>query len=186
MPAPWKRKLPNILTLLRMLFVPFILVLLYKDSTFRGFIAAVLFILAAITDYLDGYFARKFNVVSLLGKFLDPVSDKLLVSSSLIMLSHLDRVHIFVVIILLSRDTLIGGLRSVAAAEGVIIAAGDLGKWKTAVQMVGIPALMIYGTFNHLWIHQLGSICIQISVILSMLSGLRYLKEFHKKRKLTL
>lgn len=180
----YKRKLPNILTITRMAFVPVIIAFMMVDEPIHGYIAAGLFIIASITDYYDGYFARKYKVESMLGKFLDPVSDKLLVSSILVMLVYMDRLHPIIVILLLSRDTLIGGLRSVAAAENVVIAAGNLGKWKTGVQMVMIPALLINVNLFGIPFDIIGTVGIYLSLVLSLVSGWDYLYQFFKDRKL--
>lgn len=178
----WQRQLPNAITMLRMAFVPLIIAALWEDTPVRGYIAGGLFILASITDYYDGHFARKFKVESLLGKFMDPISDKVLVSSTLIMMITTKDIHPLLVILLLSRDTLINGLRSVAAAENIIISAGSLGKWKTGVQMVAIPAALIE---TPLWIlpsREIGWIGLWLSVVLSLVSGYQYVRGFLAQR----
>ncbi len=164
-----------------MAFVPFLLYLLYEDSVLYGYIAAGLFVLASITDYLDGYFARKYKVESKLGKFLDPISDKLLVSAVLVMLVHLDRINPILVVALLSRDTLINGLRAVAASDNIVIAAGSLGKWKTAVQMIAIPAILIHQPVLGIPFYPIGNIGLWLSLVLSLVSGVQYIQGFLKK-----
>lgn len=176
------RLLPNLLTILRIICVPFIIYLMLDPSRFNNWAAAIIFIFASITDYLDGYIARKYNVVTLLGKFLDPISDKLLVTSILIMLIPMERVHAILVILLLFRDILIDGLRSVAAAENIIIAAGPLGKWKTAIQMISIPGILVYEPVLGIPFHLIGYWGLWLSVVLSLLSGVGYLKGFFKDR----
>src|SRR4029077_5185790 len=109
----------------------------------RGFWACMVFTAAAITDVLDGYLARKLNVVSVLGKFLDPLADKLIVMAALVWLVPMGRIPSWVVVLLLARELSVTGLRSVAASEGVVIAAGNEGKTKTALQMIGIVALVL-------------------------------------------
>lgn len=183
MTSEFKKSLPNAITFARVLFIPFIIYFMLDTEFWNGIIAAILFIIASISDFLDGYFARKYDVVSFLGKFLDPVCDKLLVSSILIMLVYQDRLHPVVVILLLSRDTLISGLRSVAAAENVVISAGDLGKWKTALQMVMIPAILIHDTIYGIPFYLIGLIGIYISLLLSLISGWQYLRDFFQERR---
>tara|TARA_B100001248_G_C27379710_1_gene456273 strand:- start:313 stop:882 length:570 start_codon:yes stop_codon:yes gene_type:complete len=182
MQASWKKSLPNLITFSRILFIPFIIYYMLEPSLVHGLIAAGLFIVASISDFLDGYFARKYNVESFLGKFLDPVCDKLLVSSILIMLVYQDRLHPVIVILLLSRDTLIGGLRSAAAAENIVIAAGSLGKWKTAIQMVMMPAILIYENLWGIPFYEIGLAGIYISLFLSLISGWQYMRDFFQAR----
>ena len=148
-----------------------------EDRYNNGLIASGLFILASFTDYLDGMLARRYGVVSVLGQFLDPVSDKMLVSSILIMLIPLGKISAILVVLLLSRDTLIGGLRSVAASQNVIIAAGSMGKWKTAIQMIAIPSILI----EHPIFYKIGLFGLWFSLVLSLASGWQYLYSFFKK-----
>lgn len=185
MKATWQTSLPNIITISRILFVPLIVVALWEPSTAGGYGAAVLFILASIGDYLDGYFARKYQVESVLGKFLDPIADKILVTSTLVMMIPAREVNPILVIILLSRDNLINGLRAVAASENLIIAAGQLGKWKTAIQMIAIPAVLIRDSIGPIPSYTLGIWGLWLSVILSAYSGYQYVQTFllkHNKR----
>ena len=135
--------LPNLITYGRILAIPGVLAFMQFDSRRNAFIAAMIFAAASVTDALDGYLARRLNLISDLGKFLDPLADKLIVMGTLIMLVHLSRVSVWVVIILLARETIVSGLRAIAATEGLVIAARDLGKKKTAFQMVGLWALLI-------------------------------------------
>lgn len=179
----YKKQLPNIITVSRIAFIPFIIYFMMIEDSLSGYIAAGLFIIASITDYYDGYFARKYKTESFMGKFLDPISDKLLVSSILIVFVYMDRLNPIAVILLLSRDTLINGLRSVAAAENVVIAAGNLGKWKTGVQMVMIPAMLIYDTILGIPFYKIGLAGIYVSLALSLISGWQYMRDFFAARK---
>src|SRR5580698_9783014 len=135
--------LPNMLTLGRIVAIPFLVWLLDSPTPIRGFWACIVFTVAAVTDMLDGYLARKLGVVSVLGKFLDPLADKLIVMASLVWMVPMGRIPAWVVIVLLAREISVTGLRSVAASEGVVIAAGSEGKTKTALQMIGIVALLV-------------------------------------------
>ncbi len=176
----WKKYLPNLLTYSRMAFVPFIIWFIYLDTTQSGIIACGLFILASITDYYDGYFARKWGIVSNMGKFMDPVADKVLVSSTLIMLIPTDRLTTIMVIILVARDSIIDGLRSVAATQNVIISAAKMGKWKTATQMVAVPCILFNYPLFGLPIYQIGYWTLWVSVALSVISGYHYIKGYLK------
>lgn len=177
----WKKKLALWATMGRIFAVPLILALLYAPSTWTNWLAAALFILASITDYYDGHWARKYGSVSSLGKLLDPMADKLLVSSVLIMIIPFTEVSPLMVVLLLGRDTVVSGLRSFAAAEGVIISAGSLGKWKTALQMVAIPALLIDDFFG-IPLGVLGYWLLWVTVVLSLVSGAEYLVGYFKGR----
>lgn len=155
------------------------------DSQWKGIVAAVLFTLGSISDYYDGYFARKYKIESIMGKLLDPIADKILVSSTLIMLIPLERLGPIMVIILLARDTFINGLRSVAAAQNIVIPAGTVGKWKTGFQMVGIPCLLVYKIpvkyLDMIPVYQIGTWIMWGSVILSVYSGAVYIYKYNKK-----
>lgn len=170
------------ITLSRILAVPFVLVLMMQEDSTSRLLAALLFMLASISDYFDGYFARKYNAVSNMGKFMDPIADKILVTSILVALIPSHRIDPWMVIIILARDTLIGGLRSVAAADQVIIAAKPAGKWKTAMQMIAIPAMILGTDYGGLPILKTGLIVLWISVVLSVTSGLQYVWGYWKAR----
>ncbi len=197
--ADWRKKLPMQLSMSRVYIVPFLLLLMWPKTFIFNFFAAVLFILASITDYYDGHFARKYNAVSTLGKFIDPVTDKILVSSALIVMVALGKVDAYLVIILLARDTFIGGIRSAAAADQVVIAAKASGKWKTGLQMSAIPALILsdyhltsYCCSNLSWydwnsyLVVIGWVAYMVlwgSVILSLISGYEYFQIFKRESK---
>lgn len=136
--------LPNKLSVARVLCIPAIVTLLHFSSEpVCRYAAAALFILGCVTDFLDGRIARKRNLVTDFGKFIDPVADKLLVLTTLIMLVYLDMMPAWIVIVILCRELAVDGLRMVAVTKGQVIAAGPLGKWKTACQMVLISAMLI-------------------------------------------
>ena len=135
--------LPNKLSVARVLCIPSIIALLYCSSPVYRYIAAGLFVIGCLTDYLDGQIARKHNLVTDFGKFIDPVADKLLVLTTMIMLIHLGKMPAWIVIIILCRELAVDGLRMVAVTKGHVIAAGPLGKWKTACQMILISAMLI-------------------------------------------
>jgi CDP-diacylglycerol---glycerol-3-phosphate 3-phosphatidyltransferase len=136
--------LANILTLSRIAVVPVIACLLLTDNWITSLIAAILFLAAAITDYLDGYIARKLHMESDLGKLLDPLADKLLISTVLIMLIPLNRVSAWMAVIIIGRELAVTGIRSLASEKQVIIGATWLGKYKTAFQCVALIPLLVH------------------------------------------
>ncbi|MGK5083906.1 CDP-diacylglycerol--glycerol-3-phosphate 3-phosphatidyltransferase [Bdellovibrionota bacterium FG-1] len=180
---------PNQLTLLRMAFVPLVVALLMLHRENTDFWAGFAFTVASITDFFDGYLARKQQVVTVYGKLMDPLADKFLVVSSLIMLQELGRIHPIVVILLICREMAITGLRALASAEGLIISASESAKWKTATQMVAIPLIMV----RNLWtlpVYTLGMVLLYISLGISLWSAKDYIvgffKAMRKKRELKL
>lgn len=175
----WKTEIPMWITWSRIGLTIATIGFMAPRSTSMDHIAAMLFILAAFSDYLDGYFARKFQSITVIGKFMDPVADKLLVSSVLIMMVSDRRVDPFMVIILLGRDTFIGGLRSLAASRQMIISAGNTGKWKTALQMLAIPMILLSSYQPRLL--DIGYWALWFSVILSVISGIEYGLQFLRK-----
>lgn len=182
--------LPNLLTLARVAAVPVVVILLLFDTRISGMWAAAIFGIAAITDFVDGWLARKWGVVTVLGKFLDPLADKLIVMAALIMLIPLDRVPAWAVFVILAREMVVTGLRSIASAEGIVIDASDLGKYKTIYQMVAIPGLMLHydyywffglewGVF-HVNMHNFGIFFFYIAFALTLWSGIDYLQKFFR------
>lgn len=176
--------LPNRLTFFRMMMIPVVVAALYftQDTPdilvpyekWFGHIACWVFVLASITDFLDGYFARKLNIVTVFGSFLDPIADKFLVVSAIIMLSSLDRLHPVVVIVLVLREMYMTSLRLLALTEDVDVPVSQLGKWKTGSQMVAIPMLMINEEFLYLDLPFIGTVLIYVSAFLSLLSAIKY------------
>lgn len=183
--------LPNRLTIFRMLMIPVIVLTLYFDMdtptdliTYRkylGHIACWIFVAASITDFLDGYIARKRNIVTVFGSFLDPIADKFLVVASLIMLMALDRVNAVVVIILVLREMYMTSLRLLAMTEEISVPVSSLGKWKTTAQMVAIPMLMINEKFLGLPLPIMGTVLIYVAAFISLLSALLYSLSMVKK-----
>ncbi|MEW6055985.1 MAG: CDP-diacylglycerol--glycerol-3-phosphate 3-phosphatidyltransferase [Bdellovibrionota bacterium] len=172
--------LANKITALRIAFVPLVVVCLFEDSPRAGFFGALLFGIAGITDYFDGYYARTRKAITVLGKLLDPLADKFLVVSSLIMLMHLDRIHPAIVILLVCREIAITGLRAIASAEGIVIGASNLAKWKTATQMAAIPMLMLHETYFFIPFQTVGTVCIGLSLLISIWSAKDYIVDFFR------
>ncbi|MFO0599199.1 MAG: CDP-diacylglycerol--glycerol-3-phosphate 3-phosphatidyltransferase [Myxococcaceae bacterium] len=138
--------LPNMLTLGRIVIIPLFVWLLYDGDPWYSVLAAAVFTLAAVTDVVDGFLARRWNMITVTGKLLDPLADKLIVAAAMVMMVRLGRIPAWIVIVLLSREFIVTGLRQVAASEGLVIAAGQEGKWKTALQLVAIIALCVHYT----------------------------------------
>lgn len=171
------------LTWSRIWICPFLIILMWYDDPAFRWSASVVFILASMTDWFDGSLARKYDAESNMGKFMDPIADKILVATALILLVHSRHADPVMVILLLARDIFIGGVRSVAAADGVVIAAKAAGKWKTGLQMAGIPAMLI-ATDDLFGVPALkiGQALLWISVVLSIVSGIQYFRLYLKSR----
>lgn len=168
----------------RIFMVPFILGLMIPNTFWWNVASAVLFIIVSITDYFDGYYARKFHAVSNMGKFMDPVADKILVSSILLVMAYYQKIDPWMVVVILARDNFISGIRSVAAADGVVIAAKPAGKWKTALQMGAIPGSMIGEIPGYLpYLDKIAYGLLWVSVVLSITSGAEYFFAYMKNRK---
>ncbi len=135
---------PNAITLARIAMIPVFLWFTWRESRLDSFVGAMIYAVTGTTDFLDGYIARKKNLVTVIGKFLDPLADKLIVMSALIMLVHLGRVAAWVVIVVMAREFIVTGLRTIAMSEGVVIAAGQEGKSKTAFQVASITFLIMH------------------------------------------
>lgn len=181
--------LPNRITLFRTILIPiFVFLLLYnidgtveivygKPINYNVFIAAVLFIFASITDFIDGYIARRYNLVTNMGKFLDPLADKLLVGSAFIVMVELNMIPSWMVVCVIAREFAVTGLRMLAVEQGEVIAAGLLGKLKTITQLIAIILILLGNPIFNAWNIPLDRILLWISVILTILSGLEYFKN---------
>ncbi|KAB3526736.1 CDP-diacylglycerol--glycerol-3-phosphate 3-phosphatidyltransferase [Alkaliphilus serpentinus] len=168
--------LANKLTILRILLVPIFMIFLLNRIPYGVAIATAIFILAAITDTLDGYIARKNNQITTFGKFIDPLADKLLVSAALISLVQMGRLSAWVVVIIIAREFTISVLRAVAAAEGIVMAASWWGKLKTITQILAIIFIMINNfPFSYINI-PFDTIMLWAAVILTVISGVDYIK----------
>lgn len=166
--------LPNKITLFRVAMIPiFLIFMLVPGIPYGRYIAAAIFIIAALSDMLDGYIARKNNLVTNFGKFMDPLADKLLVSSALICFVELKLVPAWIVIIIISREFIISGFRLVASDNGVVIAASWWAKIKTTVQM--IMSVMLIINLDVYFINVLEQIAIYLAVVLTIISLIEYL-----------
>lgn len=161
--------LPNKLTLLRIIMIPVFVVLLYLDFPFNNLVALAVFILASITDTLDGYIARKYNLITDFGKFMDPIADKLLVTAAMLVFVDWHMMPAWVVIVVVAREFIVSALRLVAANNGRVIAAGWSGKVKTASTMVCI-CIMLLGLPQ--WVN---AVCSAVILATTAYSGIEYL-----------
>ena len=173
--------LPNCLTLTRIFAAPLIVLLLYYQGPLLCFGAALLFALASITDLLDGHIARRDNLVTSLGKFLDPLADKILICSVLIMFTYLNWISAWITIVIVCLELLVTGLRAVAADEGVVMAADKFGKWKTTLQAIAIVPLMIHYPVMGINVHALGEFLLYIALALTVVSGVKYLHTYYNE-----
>lgn len=177
--------LPNILTMGRVAIVPLVLYFIDNYSPTRSFIATLLYIAASVTDFFDGYLARKRGQVSVLGKFLDPLADKLIVMAALVFLTYTHRCPAWLVVALLARELAVSGLRSIATTEGLIISASQGGKAKTALQLVGILFMLVHFPYPLLGFpkivvdyHAVGYWTLVISLAMSIFSFAEYVRLF--------
>ncbi len=169
--------LPNKLTVIRVLAIPFFLLFLYISKGIFRFLPLLIFAAAAITDAVDGYIARRDNLVTSFGKFMDPLADKLLTASAFIAFVEIGYLSSWVVILIISREFLVSGFRTLAASKGVTVAANPWGKIKTVFQMVLIVVILLnytgYAAFTTSWITPL----VAIVVLLTVTSGATYIYE---------
>jgi CDP-diacylglycerol--glycerol-3-phosphate 3-phosphatidyltransferase len=196
-PAPWLRRLPNQLTLLRILCIPLVVLLMLQGGHYvpgepfevkasDGW-ACFVFSVAAITDFLDGYLARRFGVETLLGKLLDPLADKLLVVSALIILVDQHRMASWIAVVLIVRDLGINAVRIAAMEENIFINSSWIGKTKTFLMDFGIAFLMVNGTIlTYLDCRLIGLIFIWLALISSVWSAGQYLYDYARKTKASL
>jgi CDP-diacylglycerol---glycerol-3-phosphate 3-phosphatidyltransferase len=179
--------LPNKITISRIILIPIFVVLMlirieeWGDITILGatmpvthLLGAIIFIIAAVTDWIDGYYARKLNLVTNMGKFLDPLADKLLVSAALIVLVELQMAPSWIVIIIISREFAVTGLRLVLAGEGEVVAANMLGKIKTWAQIVAISALLLHNIFFEMFSFPFDELALWVALFFTVWSGLDY------------
>lgn len=187
--------LPNKITMSRIFLIPIFIIILSIPIDWgewsigtttlpvTHFIGGLIFLIASLTDWLDGYYARKYNLITNMGKFLDPLADKLLVSAAFILLVELDLVAAWIVIVVISREFAVTGFRLVAAGEGVVLAASNMGKLKTVSQILAIAFLLLHNfPFSYLGI-PIDIITVYIALILTVWSGVDYfMKNWHVLR----
>ncbi|MEO8218093.1 MAG: CDP-diacylglycerol--glycerol-3-phosphate 3-phosphatidyltransferase [Acidobacteriota bacterium] len=170
--------LPNSLTLLRIFLVPFLVVVLLTKFEGREYAGLAIFLVAAVTDLLDGYFARRFKKVTRLGILLDPIADKLLISAALISMVEIGLAPAWMVVIIIGREFAVSGLRSIGAQAGVLIPASPLGKGKTVSQVIAIALLILgYELGEFMFV---GRVALWVVVILALASGVDYFVKFYR------
>lgn len=177
---------PNMLTMGRIFVIPLFVWLTYAADPLSSLWGAVLFAIAAVTDVVDGWLARRQNLVTVVGKFLDPLADKLIVMAAMVMMVRLGRIAAWVVIVLLARELIVTGLRTIAASEGMVISAGQEGKWKTSLQLVSIISLCVHyrHPINFLFrtvvvnFNVVGQVLMYLSIAFSVWSAAGYFRAF--------
>lgn len=187
--------IPNKITLSRICLIPIFIIILSIPFNWgewsigtttlpvSHFVAGIIFLIASLTDWLDGYYARKYHLVTNMGKFLDPLADKLLVSAAFILLVEMDLAPAWIVIVIISREFAVTGLRLVAAGEGIVLAASNMGKLKTVSQISAIALLLLHNfPFSYIGI-PIDIVFLYIALILTTWSGIDYfIKNWHVMR----
>jgi CDP-diacylglycerol--glycerol-3-phosphate 3-phosphatidyltransferase len=173
--------LPIGLTITRIVAVPLLILFLISSSRVHAVIAAAIFILASITDWLDGVIARRRNQVTTLGTLLDPIADKLLVAAALVSLLQIDKIEAWIVAVIIGRELAVTGLRAVAASVGVIVPASRLAKWKTVSQYVAITMLIVEKGFEAPGFHLLATVVLWGALGLTIVSAVDYFYRFFRK-----
>lgn len=168
--------LPNSITAFRFLLAAILAgMLVFEQTTWLGFFSCLVFVVAASSDWVDGYFARRYKSETVLGQLMDPLADKVLVSTALIMLIPLGRLPAWLALLILCREIIITGLRGIAASSGIVVAASGLGKIKSVAQYLGLGILIFPPDLLHLpFLHRLGLMIMYISLVLTIWSGMDY------------
>lgn len=184
LPIPEEKRdvfnLPNTISMMRIGVLPALFALLFSPGPVMSLVIAILFIAAALTDLLDGYIARRYQIITTMGKFLDPIADKLIVNTAMILLIPIGRIPAWIVAIIIIRDFAVDGIRNIASSEGMIIQASPLGKRKTLCQIFAVSALMIHYPFIGADAHMIGMVILYIALILTVTSGIDYFLKFYR------
>lgn len=171
--------IPNALTVLRIGVIPVLFLLLLSPGPVGSLVIAILFVFAALTDILDGYLARKYHIETVVGKFLDPIADKLIINAAMILMIPIGRIPAWIVVIIIMRDFIVDGIRSIASSDGLIIQASMLAKQKTLCQNFAVSALMIHYPLFGADAHAVGTVILYVALVLSLLSGFDYLMKYY-------
>jgi len=174
------KNLPNLLSFFRIISIPFVVVCLFSPTPLASFLAALLFSIASLTDVLDGYIARQQKVESAIGKLLDPMADKLLINSALIMLIPLGRIPAWMVVLIVGREIAVTGLRGIATLQGLVISASNWGKAKMVFQTVSIIGLMLHYEYFGINFHLLGMLLLWVALGITLWSGWDYFVKFYR------
>lgn len=171
---------PNLLSLSRILSVPVFILLMLEPNPLRALIAGIVFGLASATDWLDGYLARKWGQVTRIGKLLDPIADKILIMSALVILVEIrsDVVHAWIAIVIIGREFAVTGLRAMAASEGIVIPAETVGKYKVGAQITAVLCLLWDYYLDKGWMTDLGRIALWVAVVLALYSSVQYFRTY--------
>lgn len=174
---------PNYLSVSRVLLVPVFIILMLDPTPMRSLLAGIVFALASATDWLDGYLARRWGQVTKIGKLLDPIADKILITSALVLLVEIDssKVPAWIAIVIIGREIAVTGLRAMAASDGVIIPAENMGKYKVGAQITAILSFVLNYYLRAEWADHLGWITLRMAMVLSLYSGVQYSLNYWKK-----
>ena len=172
---------PNLLSMSRILAVPIFVILMLEKNPLRALIAGIVFSLAAATDWLDGYLARRWGQVTNIGKLLDPVADKILIMSAMVILVEVDIIRAWIAIVFIGREFAVTGLRSIAASEGIVIPAETMGKVKVVAQTIAVIALILTDYLNDMWLKNIGWGALWVAMFLSIYSAGQYFRTYNKQ-----
>ncbi len=174
---------PNLLSISRILAVPVFIIFMLELTPLRAVAAGIVFSLASATDWLDGYLARRWGQVTKMGKLLDPIADKILVASALIMLVEINKVASWKAIVIIGREFAVTGLRAIASSEGIVIPAENMGKYKTAAQITAVLTLVLDNYFETVWMTDIGNVAIWFAMIFAVYSAVQYFMHYWKELK---
>ena len=184
LPIPKEKRgvfnLPNTITMLRIGVIPVLFGLLFDPGPVMSLFIAVLFIAAALTDILDGYIARKYEIVTTMGKFLDPIADKMIVNTAMILMIPISRIPAWIVAVIIIRDFAVDGIRNIASSGGMVIQASPLGKRKMLCQIFAVSALIIHYPFIGADAHTVGMVILFLALVLTVTSGIDYFRKFYR------
>jgi len=169
--------LSNQLTMGRVIIIPVFMAAFYLPDSLGHWLSGMLFIIAAVTDWLDGYMARKRGEITAFGRFLDPVADKLLVSAALVLLVSADMTPAVLAVIIIGREVTIGALREWLAQRSTVVHVSLIAKWKTALQMIAISTLLLHETVLGIPLHDLGMTLLWVAAVLTLWSGYDYIRD---------
>jgi len=172
--------IPNLLSISRILAVPIFIILMFDPSPLRALLAGIVFSIASATDWLDGHLARKWGQVTKIGKLLDPIADKILIMSALVILVEIraDVVPAWIAIIIIGREFAVTGLRAIASSDGIIIPAETSGKFKVGAQITAVLSLLLDYYMTRDWMRDLGIYALWVAMLLSLYSALHYFKTY--------
>lgn len=173
--------IPNLLTLSRILAVPVFILLLHDPTPLRALAGGIVFSLASATDWLDGYLARKWGQVTKIGKLLDPIADKILVTAALVILVKMELVADWIAIVIIGREFAVTGLRAIAASDGIVIPAETVGKYKVGAQIAAVLSLILDYHLGTGWLTKTGIVIIWIAMVLAVYSGVQYFARYGKR-----